>query len=205
MNQSACVIHGWQAGLFVMRPTPSRMNSLLNRMHAGNFSLFTNGEQDILDSEFDTTEHCARTSSTNCLSHAYFGSSAHPIVFHHKMHGDLPDFNFRGRVDMWWQDQVLHNLTCILCNTTSVTIPLLPEQAEHRTCPPTETGSRRLITGSFAQRRLLMPMALLERSTIHQRWQPISEIKSSTEYPANLTEDYSLLKTEINTELGDLF
>lgn len=47
-----CHLLGWQASLFVASTSASRASRILERASSGDFSRFTNTEQDVLDAEF---------------------------------------------------------------------------------------------------------------------------------------------------------
>jgi len=114
---SPCHSHGWQSGFVVMRPSSKRLRSLLARLRDGNFSLFTRTEQDVLDSEFNASDHCTSNGTTNCIAHAFLSQTlVRSIVLHHKLHARIAEGNRRtARTDIWWRDQLLLNLTVVLC------------------------------------------------------------------------------------------
>jgi len=118
-SRSACVQPGWQSGFFVARPSVRTYEALVRRARSGNFSTFTQTEQDVLDAEFDIRQHCLplrapKEGAAECVAHAYVQHDlVEQLVLHHKLHARRPDASPTEQLGT----TAVHNLSLALCQS----------------------------------------------------------------------------------------
>ena len=110
-NHTLCQQPGWQSGFFVTRPSLSTFWSLQRRARDGNFTLFTQTEQDVLDAEFPVSEQCVGVGlpkQPSCTRHAYMSHMlVQSLVMHHKIHA------YDGNALL--STALIHNLSLTFC------------------------------------------------------------------------------------------
>jgi hypothetical protein len=131
-NRSPCDVPGWQSGFFLTRPSKAMAEALWLRAYSGNFSIFTNTEQDVIDAEWDPRTSCVERGA---------GAGAHGVcarqatlnvdvlrrfVWHHKLHAytlakDGGAHHAKGtrRKEILSTNRYLANLSVELCSSSS--------------------------------------------------------------------------------------
>lgn len=131
-SRNECRRAGWQTGVMLLRPSVTTYFALLARARTGNYSAWTQTEQDVLDAHFDPAEHCLREDEANdetatCSRHVWLGARRilTTYVKHHKVHAHnmsmAHDSLFASK-----SNALISNLTLTLCRTRSPLTERLP-------------------------------------------------------------------------------
>ena len=183
-SEAACRRPGWSSGFFVTRPAPDSFDALHGRAIAGNFSLFTRTEQDVIDDHFDPRDHCVRTPyatrdaarGTNrtardskpqldigmrvaCSRHAALSASlVSELVLHHKLHAYEPNA-LPTRSNLHIGTTTLHNLSRSLCASSAALLEGVPPIVPVASSPHCRKGCPFEMTVVQVARQLLTRMA----------------------------------------------
>ena len=148
-NRTACHINGWQSGFFLTRPAVHVAESLEERAAAGNFSLYTRTEQDVLDAEFEPYQACACGRACPrrplpphswCARQAILSEAVRRVhLNHHKIHAYRTADHHQQAAGGYIREEsvargntLLRNLTLTLCaNQSALERTGLPASAAH--------------------------------------------------------------------------